>query len=498
MKKLTWLLIGLALIPTASFAQLTRGQIAFGGTQSEQAFSIVQTRDGGYATAGYTQSFLFPGSTQSVYVVRFDAKGEVKWSKVIGGSGIDQAYSIVQSRDGGFAVTGYTNSFARGTEEVWVIKLDSNGTLKWSESIGGSAADQGKCIIQTRDGGYAIGGYSTSFGSGGPGDFYVIKIDSNGVGQWTETIGGGGDDGVPYTIIQSKDGGYALAGYTLSYGAGNADVYVVKLDSAGNLKWTRTVGGPLGDAGYSICETYDKGYAITGYEAETTFGAGSDDVYLIKLDSLGNLLWTKTLGGTKNDQGWSIIQSKDSGLVIAGFTASFGAGSQDIYLAKTNASGTLLWDRAVGGLPTDYGYCVVQTHDGGYAVGGYTDTYGQGSYDIFIVKFDSNGNTCGASEAAGSIDGTVVTAGSGGNVIIGVNICYKDSGRFMEGGIIDTVCIVLKKNTVGISTISADLSEMKLYPNPCTNTLNIDFGNQPELTDNKVNMEILDITGRVL
>ena len=494
MKIFTGLCIAFALLSSSAFGQVSQAQIAMGGSQADDGYGIVQTTDGGYAVAGITGSF--GAGTNNVYVMRFNSNGLLMWAKAIGGTGIDQGYSICQSRDGGFAVTGYTNSFAKGIEDVYVIKLDASGNIKWTESIGGASAEQGKCIIQTKDGGYAIGGYTLSFGAGA-GDFYIIKLDSNGAGQWTKTIGGGGDEEA-YTLIQTADGGYAMAGYTLSFGAGNSDVYVVKLDGLGNLQWTRTVGGPLGDAGFGICQTSDKGYAVTGYEAESTFGAGSDDVYLIKLDSTGALKWTKTIGGSGNDQGQAIIQTKDGGLAIAGFTASFGAGAFDIYLIKTDASGTLQWSKTCGGASNDVGSSLVQTSDGGFAVAGYTTSYGAGSDDVYVVKFDSAGNTCLASEGVvASIVGTGGTASTGGTEAAGGKVNYTDSGRVVDISTgFDSIC--RKKKTTGIYNIAAGLNQIKLYPNPSSNLLNVDFGNQPELLNTKVTVEILDITGRVL
>ena len=496
MKKLTLSFLSFALLSISLNAQLLKqGQIAIGGSQSDQANSIVQTKDGGYAIAGYTSSFG-PGS-QAVYVTRFFKDGTVRWSKAIGGTGLDMAYSLVQSKDGGSAITGYTNSYAVGIEDVYVIKLDSDGAMKWSESIGGSAAEQGKCIINTRDGGYAIGGYTGSFGAGGPADMYVIKLTATGAIQWTKTIGGGGDEEA-YTIIQAKDGGYALVGYTngSGFGAGNSDVYIVKLDSTGALKWTKTFGGAIGDAGYGICQTSDKGYAVTGYTSN--FGAGSNDVYVIKLDSTGATMWTKTIGGTKSEIGYSIIQTKDGGLAITGFTNSFGAGSNDVYLIKLDAAGNLKWDRAIGGAPSDYGNWIIQNKDGGYTIAGYTDSYGAGGDDCYIVVTDSLGNTCMNVESSGGTEGTGGTVKTGGTASSGGTINFKDSGRVVDAlGTLDTICRVIGQGS-GINEVAAALVEIKLYPNPSSQTIYLDFGDQSNFKNSTFTISIIDITGRIL
>jgi hypothetical protein len=483
MKKITFTLISFALSSVSAFAQMSQGQIAIGGTNMDQANSIIQTKDGGYAVAGMTSSFG-PGTYQA-YVVNFDKKGNLKWAEAIGGTGLDEGYSIVQSSDGGFAVTGFTNSYAAGTEEVWLIKLDSNGHKKWTESIGGTGADQGRCIINTKDGGYAIGGYTSSYGHGGPSVFYIIKVTSTGVLQWTQTVGGTGDQEAT-CIVQANDGGYALAGYTLSYGAGNADVYVVKVDSLGALDWTTTIGGPLGDAGYSICQTSDHGYAVTGYTS--SYGAGGDDVYLIKLDSAGALKWTETIGGSKSDIGYSVIENKEGDLVIAGSTASYVTNETVVYLIKTTSTGSVLWTRTIGQDSPNYAYDLIQTTDGGYAIAGYT-TSGAGAGDFYIVKFDSSGNACDPSLAGGGTVGTGGTASSGGSVVSGGVVNYQDSGMVTIADSLDTLCRHI--STTAIENIKSSLNEVKLYPNPNDGSFTLAVVNCSQ----RCNVEIFNILG---
>ncbi len=153
-------------------------------------------------------------------------------------------------------------SFGAGLEDVYVIKLDTNGNVEWTKTIGGSLDDWSHSIIQTTDGGYAIAGYTSSFGAGLD-DVYVIKLNANGNIEWTKTIGGSGTD-YGFSIIQTTDGGYAIAGVTNSFGAGNGDVYVIKLSASGNVEWTKTIGGDSTDFGHSIIQTTDSGYAIAG------------------------------------------------------------------------------------------------------------------------------------------------------------------------------------------------------------------------------------------
>jgi len=362
---------------------------AIGGPYIEVGASLIQTSDGGYAIAGFTSS---PGVEEiDVYVVKLDAKGNLQWTKTIGGPWNEEGNSLIQTSDGGYAIAGRTESFGAGDYDVYVVKLDAHGNLQWTKTIGGEKNDGGRSLIQTSDGGYAIAGYTTSFGAGDC-DVYVLKLDANGKLQWTKTIGGPGYE-IGYSLIQTSDGGYAIAGATKSFGAGGEDVYVVKLDAKGNLQWTKTIGGPKDDWGRSLIQTSDGGYAIADYT--NSFGAGMLDVYVVKLDASGNLQWTKTIGGPEIEEGRSLIQTSDGGYAIAGKTSSsFGAGGYDVYVVKLDANGNLQWTKTIGGKDFEDGYSLIQTSDGGYAIAGTTTSFGAGEWDVYVVKLDKDGNAC--------------------------------------------------------------------------------------------------------
>jgi len=308
--------------------------------------------------------------------------------KAIGGASHDDGRFLIQTSDGGYAIAGGTISFGAGGEDVYVVKLDAKGNLQWTKTIGGKKEEVGNSLIQTSDGGYAIAGVTNSFGAGEK-DVYVVKLDANGNLQWTKTIGGPGDE-LGASLIQTSDGGYAIAGYTKSFGAGGEDVYVVKLDANGNLQWTKTIGGPESEEGSCLIQTSDGGYAIAGYTL--SFGAGWADVYVVKLDASGNLQWTKTIGGKDVDGGLSLIQTSDGGYAITGATNSFGAASGDVYVVKLDANGNLQWTKTIGGPEIETGSSLIQTSDGGYAIAGHTKSFGAGDWDVYVVKLDANGN----------------------------------------------------------------------------------------------------------
>jgi uncharacterized delta-60 repeat protein len=390
---------------------------AIGGKNDDGGKSLIQTSDGGYVIAGYTSSFG-AGETD-VYVVKLDAHGNLQWTTTIGGPASEEGNSLIQTSDGGYAIAGVTQSFGAGGYDVYVVKLDANGNLQWTKTIGGKKEDMGSSIIQTSDGGYAIAGVTQSFGAG-KWDVYVVKLDAKGNLQWTRTIGGPGDE-IGQSLIQTSDGGYAIAGSTTSFGAGYTDVYVVKLDAYGNLQWTKTIGGKNTDEGLSLIQTSDGGYAIAG--STTSFGAGYTDVYVVKLNANGNLQWTKTIGGKRGDLGISLIQTSDGDYAIAGYTKSFGAGEWDVYVVKLNADGNLQRTKTISA-KNEYPSksSLIQTSDGSYAIAGFTSSFGAGEEDVYFIKLDRNGDACCAVSqtsqvgSGGRLRSATSSIGSGGKL----------------------------------------------------------------------------------
>jgi len=358
----------------------------FGGSDWDQAYSIKQTTDGGYIVAGFTSS-LGAGYSDA-YVLKVNSTGELEWQKTFGGSYYDYAYSIQQVADGGYIVAGSTYSFGPGGYSIYVLKLSSTGDLLWQKVLGGYLNDQAYSIQQTADGGYIVAGETYSFGADGS-DMYILKLDSIGNLVWQSFIGGTGDERA-YFIQQTSDGGYIVAGHTDSNGAGGSDVYIVKIDSSGYVLWQKTFGESGDDGALSIQQTSDGGYIVAGYKSiRLTDNFEVANMYVLKLDSTGNQTWTKVFGENYNSYAYSIQETMDGGYVVTGDMCS--SIYPDIHIINLDLFGNILWEKTLGGIGDERSYSINQTVDGGYVLAGCTNSFGEGSYDAYILKLDSNG-----------------------------------------------------------------------------------------------------------
>jgi hypothetical protein len=369
------------LVTTTAFAQPpdTLWTRTFGGSNTDEGRSIQQTTDGGYIIAGKTESY--GAGNSDVYLIKTDASGNEQWSQTFGGSSNDNGRSVRQTDDDGYIIAGYTLNYGAGANDVWLIKTDASGNEQWSQTFGGSSGDFGQSVQQTSDGGYIIAGTTYSYGAGYK-DVYLIKTDASGQEQWSQTFGGFAND-MGRSVQQTIDGGYIIAGSTLSYGPGSYDVWLIKTDASGQEQWSQTFGGSSGDYGKSVQQTSDGGYIIAG---QSDF-----DVYVIKTDASGQEQWSQTFGGEGGDSGHSVKQTSDAGYIIAGTTESYSAGMKDVWLIKTDASGQGQWSQTFGGSNTDEGRSVQQTTDGGYIVAGFTQSYGAGGSDAWLIRLASDG-----------------------------------------------------------------------------------------------------------
>jgi len=368
-----------------------------GGGGYDIGHSLGQTADGGYAMAGFTDSY---GGGYDVLLAKFDSLGYLEWARTAGGTSDEMAHALLVTADGGYVVTGETQSFGAGSKDVLVLRFDSAGGFEWARTLGGLDDDVGHYLARAEDGGYLIAGSTQSDGAGSA-DVLVAKFDSLGNWEWAWTVGGSEDD-VAYCLVPTADSGYVIAGETRSFGTEQSDILICKFSGSGILEWARSVGDGSADVAYSLVGTQDGGYAVAG----ETFGSGETnyDVLLAKLDSWGNHVWTRRLGGTDVDRALSLVQTEEGRYTLAGTTRSFGATCQDVLLVQYDSTGSHEWTRFVGGISVDGAYSLIHARDGAYVIAGEAKSFGTGLYDLFLVKFDSSGNSCLSEPAEPLVD----------------------------------------------------------------------------------------------
>ncbi|MEW6276791.1 MAG: hypothetical protein AB1556_16990 [Bacillota bacterium] len=340
-----------------------------GGGKADRGWDVRQTADGSFLVTGETMSDYFHGhGGTDVYLARLDGAGRLQWERVFGGAGDDRAFCVRQTGDGGCVVAGATKSFSnRRDNDVYLARVDGSGRLCWQKSFGGTGEDSAFCVRQTGGGGYIIAGETNSSGAGDY-DVYLIKVDAAGKIEWEKTFGG--KDAERGTCVrQTADGGYVVAGQTFSFGAGGFDVYLVKTDAAGKKEWEKTFGGGGWDIAECVEQTADGGYVVTGRTSSTD--NGNFDVYLVKTDAAGVKQWEKTFGGSGWDAGKSVRQTEDGGYLVAGWTDSSGSGGLAFYLVKAGADGGKLWEKTLQADRFDREFTVQPTADGGYVVAGW-------------------------------------------------------------------------------------------------------------------------------
>jgi Secretion system C-terminal sorting domain len=401
----------------------------FGGSNSDQGNSIIETKDGGYLLAAQTRSTNGDGignnGLHDFLLIKMDAAGNTLWKKLYGGSFSELPNDLVQTTDGGYIIAGSTGSgdgdvigYHEGSFDAWVVKLDSMGNMEWNRAYGGSDWEHAYSIEQTSDGGYVFAGVAASTDGDvtdiyGGWDSWIVKIDAAGNIVWQQTLGGTYED-FANSVLEADDGGYVIAGITWSYDGdvtynnGNTDCWIVKLSSTGSIEWERSFGGLGADDARKIIKTQEGGYAFIGLvsshnSGDVTGHFDSDDYWLVNLTDTGELLWQKCLGGTTEDNGASLIQTPDGGFVLFGDTNSSDGlisnplGGSDFWLVKTDNTGNLLWEKSYGGAMGDNGINFSTTSDNGLILTGYTwstngDLAGitnKGLGDIWVVKLGS-------------------------------------------------------------------------------------------------------------
>ena len=399
----------------------------FGGSLNESARSVIQTTDGGYAVLGFTQSMdgdIIDKSDTSFdyYLLKFDANDNLQWSKTYGGSDIDQGSKIIQTLDGGFALIGSSSSSDgdvstnEGFNDLWLVKLDVLGNISWEKSYGFPGNDLGFSIIQTADGGYFVSGVLDVSGSGGDGndrslhaggDYWGLKLDNNGTKIWRRYFGGSFTDSA-LDVAAANDGGFILIGSSdsndvdITNNKGGYDFWVVKTASNGDMVWEKSFGGSQIDEARSITKTADGNYLIIGdsrsNDQDVSNSKGAADMWLIKISDTGTLIWEKSFGGSSFDVARNISPTSDGGFLLSGSSRSqngdveINKGQNDVWLVKIDNLGNLEWQKTLGGTDIDFAYGAVELDNGEIIVAGESNSddgdilENKGFTDILITK----------------------------------------------------------------------------------------------------------------
>ncbi len=338
--------------------------------------SIQQTSDGGFVIAGYSSPFM--AGRSDVYLIRIDSTGDTLWTSTYGEEDADEwGESVLQTIDGGFIIAG--TKFPTSQYDVYLVRTDSKGDTLWTKTIKGISHELARSIQHTDDSGFIIAGRATS-STGGGDEFYLIRTDSDGDTLWTKTYGGDGRDEC-FSVRRTSDGSFILSGWTDSFDMGMRDVYLIRTDLNGNTLWARTYGGAKGEYSRSVNLTSDGGFIMAGYNSDRR---GIPDTYVIRTDSTGDTLWTRTYGVVEQDIGNSVQQTSDGGFIISGHIGYSLSDPNFIYLIRTDPDGDTLWTKTLE--KGRDGNSVLQTSDNSFIVVGSTRSFGDTLGDVYIVR----------------------------------------------------------------------------------------------------------------
>ena len=366
-------------LPTSTPAPSELWGCTFGGEEADKTYDFQQTLDGGFIMTGWTGSFGM--GQHDVWLIKTDTNGTEQWNRTFGGGSYDEGWAVLQT-DGGYLIAGETASYGSGSSDAWLIKTNSTGHELWNRTFGGaeSSDDEAHAVVETPDGGYLVAGSTQPFVSA-ISDVWLIKTDSSGNEAWNKTVGGPAGDNA-FSLQRTADNGYIIVGDTASYGSGGSDVWLIKINASGHELWNSTFGGLNQDNGRSVNQTEDGGYIIAGYTM--SYGAGDLDIWLIKADGMGHEQWNRTFGGASFDLGYAVEETSDGRFILAGTITEWY--DKNVWLIATNPTGTEEWREKVGGSSWDEVSAVHQTSDGSYLIAGATESYGAGDYDAWLVK----------------------------------------------------------------------------------------------------------------
>lgn len=430
--------------------------------------------------------YTFLALALSLILISGNIRSQTYFQKVFFNSPYDQeGQDVLPTADGGYLIAGYTTNSALNDADVLVIKSDATGNEMWRKTYGGAKPDFPYHMLATNDGNYFLVGYSQSYG-GGDYDILLIKIDPAGTALWTKTYGGWGND-IGRDVIATADGNYVIVGSSNSPGLADQNANLIKIDPAGTIIWSKLIGGTANDYGNSVRQTSDGGYIMIGQTFSS--GAGNGDAYLVKLNANGDTTWTKTFGGAQSDEGYYISIATDGGYAFIIRDSSNVGQDIDIRFIKTDASGNVVWNKVYGGNKKDTPKMVQTTSDGGYIIGAISRSFGWMNPDMWILKCNSLGDTTWTRRYGGSQNEHcyVVREMPDGS--------YISTGKAASfGPDFDPIFLKLDPQgniPVGLEEQMKNPLVISVYPNPSTGIFNLD------LTEiGPANIQINDLLGK--
>ncbi len=383
--------------------EITTPEVVFvktlGGSNNDIGYSITKTNDNGYAILGYTDSpdgdITTKNTTDSDFLLlKYDINDTLEWQQTYGGSSDDRGNKIIQTSDNGYAILGYSSSndldvsVNNGADDFWIVKLNEQGNILWESSFGFAGSDSGTSLIETSDNGFLLVGELDITASGGlgnanaakkhaGGDFWAIKLDRLGNFEWSRFYGGSFTE-TAQDVVETSDG-YIISGSSdsldidINNNYGGYDIWIVKIDFSGNLIWQRNFGGSSIDEAYQITTTSSGDFLIIGntlsVDENVNRNNGLSDLWMVKISTEGDLIWEKTFGGTSFDVGRAISTTADGGFLVAGSSRSedgdfVNKGQNDAWVLKISDEGTLQWQKFIGGSEVDFLYDIVELNNG--------------------------------------------------------------------------------------------------------------------------------------
>lgn len=480
------------LILILSPAGDARAQATFfktiGGLSYSEAYAITNSGDGGYVLTGRVGASF----NDDVYVVRTTAFGDTVWARRLAAPGNEYGYSVCAAGDGGFVVAGFGNGMGAGENDVILLKLSATGSVLWARTIGGVRNEQAYRVQRTSDGGFIIGGYSSEAISN---RFLLIRTDAAGATLWIRTYGGDAGDQA-YALCQTTDGGFALAGRTSSFGGGTFKLFVVKVDAAGTPLWSRAYGGASTDEASDILPMADGGLLVAGRTFSS--GAGSGDVFLVRTDAAGAVQWSRTIGGAGSEDRTSILPAAGGGYILTATTGSFG-GFNDLWLVRTDDTGTPLWSRTFGGASLESAYGVALATDGGFALAGSSNSFGPGaSANLALIKTDGTGGGTCHDLVTTAIAGTPAPIVTVASPFLRIPAFVNAAAAFTATSVADAYVLCSMTSGVGEGSPEPDgetrpAKLLAARPNPAPGVTRIAY----ELTmATRARLDIFDLSGR--